>query len=143
MQTFVGTLKKAIFEVFADMFYLFPEEADVTNAFPENVQAFSIGLQGEGDLTITCCFTRELGQEMAANFLGEKQDQIADFLVEETLKEAVNVIAGRVLIELSGVWSLGFPYPFRGDLTTLQQTDRSILLRIAEEPFLAAMTSRK
>lgn len=134
-------LKQAIFDIFADMFYLFPEERPDQVETPLDDTAYSIDLSGEAHITITCHISATLARLMTANFLGEDKLQVSAFLVDETLKEALNVIAGQLLVDLPGTWSLGFPRTVSGAPPGGLTEEPPIVLRVEGETFLALIAT--
>jgi hypothetical protein len=141
-------LRQVIFEIFGDMFFMFPEQydPDETVTFPPDWIKFRINISQGVSYFLNCYFTPQQARQMAENFLGEDAGGISDEIVDETLKEAVNVIGGNLLNRLGTDYELGIPekQPTE-DLVVLENLHNdpdivSILLNVENNPFLAIVT---
>ena len=142
MKELLQNLKKVIFNVFQDMFFIFPEdgeEIDPDRDICYKKVAISIQKSGETTYLFQLYFTENQGRMMTENYLGQTEE-ITDNLIEETLKEAANVIGGNFLNLFQQGYSLGIP-----ELMSCQVIDRisnmyhsetGLLLEMEGEPFL-------
>ena len=137
-------MRQVIFEIFGDMFFMFPEEYDEEVEFPQNWIKYRIIVSNDKDFFLNFYFTPGQATSMAENFLGEEAENISDLIIDETLKEAVNVLGGNLLNRIREDFHLGIP-----EKCTTENTDRlkdislemeSILLNIEDDPFLATVT---
>jgi hypothetical protein len=139
-------LRNVIFEIFGNMFFLFPEEYDEDVAFPRDWIKYSLRIaRGKGkDLFINCYFTPTLAATMAENFLGMAAADISDTIIGETLKEAVNVISGNLLNKMDLDYQMGIPANSPTEdtvkLEKMVDSDDAVVLNIEDEPFLASVT---
>lgn len=145
MKQIFQTMRQVIFEIFGDMFFMFPEEYDEGVEFPSNWIKYRIIVSNDKDFFLNFYFTPGQAKLMAENFLGEEAEDISDTIIDETLKEAVNVLGGNLLNRIHEDYHLGIP-----EKCTTEKTDRltdisleteSLLLNIENEPFLATVTS--
>ncbi len=109
MEKIKKTLTVSIFEVFEKMFYIFLEPVD--NNRGDYAFAASINFSGPANGVIGVKFSRELAEVMVQNMLNIDRREIADRLVEDCLKESVNMIGGNFLRKLdsSEVFNLSLP----------------------------------
>lgn len=143
----LNLLKKVIFEVLQDMFFLFPDELDDDESFEKadnpTIYSFSIPIDGNGPFKLRFFLTFETGKQMASNYLGEEEKDIDHKLIIETFKEAVNVLGGNYLNIIGTDHHLGLPeYHDKTSLknilkVTENNINNSIKLKIEGEPFLA------
>jgi CheY-specific phosphatase CheX len=114
-------LMNAIFEVFEKMFFVFLEPVDEDIKYD---MIASINFTGpiKGDIDVL--FTRDLAGAMVQNMLGVDESGVTQKLIEDCVKEAVNMIGGNFLQKYdsskvfdlsipvfkneSGVWNLSF-----------------------------------
>lgn len=144
MKQIFQTMRQVIFEIFGDMFFMFPEEYEEAVAFPPNWIKYRISVSNGKDFFLNFYFTPGQAKLMAENFLGEEAGDIDETIIDETLKEAVNVLGGNLLNRIEEDLHLGIP-----EKCTTESADRlkdislqteSLLLNIEDEPFLAAVT---
>lgn len=144
-------LKQVIFEIFGDMFFLFPDgyDTDEQPVFPVDWIKFRVMISQQNSYYLNFYFTPQQARLMAENYLGEDAGDISDIIIDETLKEAVNVVAGNLLNRLDTDYQLGIPEKDQTEdpmsLKNLHQQGKhhSILLNVEEQPFLATVTSLK
>ena len=145
MNQTLTTLKQVIFEIFGDMFFMFPDqyEPDEEPVFPANWIKYRIQIKQKKILWLSCYFSPEQTVQMAENFLGASPEEISDVIVAETVKEAVNVFGGNLLNRLGDDYQLGIPEPCDAEDTAVLKEiyDRGdgILLNVEEFPFLATI----
>lgn len=139
-------LRNVIFEIFGDMFFLFPEEYDEEVTLPRNWIKYGIRITRgkKKTLFINCYFTPKQAAVMAENFLGMEKEDISDVIIGETIKEAVNVISGNLLNKLGEEYHMGIPANSPTEdtavLKKMVDTDDAVLLNVEDEPFLASVT---
>jgi CheY-specific phosphatase CheX len=128
MEKIRKTLTVSIFEVFEKMFYIFLEPVDKCNG--EYKFAVSIKFSGPANGVIGVKFSRELAEVMVQNMLNIDRSEITDRLVEDCLKESVNMIGGNFLRKLdsSKVFNLSLPemlmfFQNTGELLALPSED--------------------
>lgn len=103
------TLTGSIFEVFERMFYVFLEPADRTDG-EYHYRAcinFSGPLRGE----LTAVFSRPLAEVMLQNMLNIGENEFDERLMEDCLKESINMICGNFLSKYDSgqVFNLSIP----------------------------------
>jgi CheY-specific phosphatase CheX len=101
-------LINAIFDVFEKMFFVFLEPVD------EDVQydmIASINFTGPMKGSIDVFFTRDLAETMVQNMLSVDESEVTQKLIEDCVKEAVNMISGNFLqkYDSSKVFDLSIP----------------------------------
>jgi CheY-specific phosphatase CheX len=89
------TLTNSIFEVFERMFYVFLEPAES----PDGEYHYRAGINFSGPITgeLTAVFSRPLTEVMLKNMLNIGDSEINERLMEDCLKESVNMICGNFL----------------------------------------------
>lgn len=102
-------LTSSIFEVFERMFYVFLEPADRLDGEYDYLAGinFSGPLRGE----LTALFSLSLAEVMLKNMLNVGKDEINDQLMEDCLKESLNMICGNFLSKYDSgqVFDLSIP----------------------------------
>ena len=145
MTQILTTLKSVIFDIFGDMFFMFPDEYDEPEPFPADWIKYQIKISMETAFYLSCYFTPGQAKLMAENFLGEAAEIINDEIIGETLKEAVNVVGGNLLNRLGDDYHLGIPenVPTEPAAELQQKLDagEAVLLNVEDAPFLATLTS--
>lgn len=145
MKQIFQTMRQVIFEIFGDMFFMFPEEYDEEVEFPPDWIKYRINVSNEKDFFLNFYFTPAQATSMAENFLGEEADNISDLIIDETLKEAVNVLGGNLLNRIHEDFHLGIPEKCTTEnadgLKDISLETESLLLNIENEPFLATVTT--
>jgi len=88
-------LTDSIFEVFEKMFYVFLEPADG----PDGAYHYRAGINFSGPLRgeVTAVFSRPLAEVMLKNMLNIGDNEINEGLMEDCLKESLNMICGNFL----------------------------------------------
>jgi hypothetical protein len=143
MKQMLTTLTQVIFEIFGDMFFMFPDHYDEGEnvAFPKDWIKYKIKIAKEKTFWLNFYFTPQQTKLMAENFLGEEAGEISDVLIAETIKEAVNVMGGNLLNRLDGDYILGIPEKCSTEdvlkLKNFCNDYNSLLLNIEEQPFLS------
>lgn len=101
-------LMNAIFEVFEKMFFVFLEPVDEDIRYDMTA---SINFSGPTKGTIDVLLTADLASAMVQNMLSIDDDGITPKLVEDCVKESVNMIAGNFLqkYDSSKVFDLSIP----------------------------------
>jgi hypothetical protein len=138
-------IRKAIFEVFERMFFIFPEEPDDPLPAVALWRKIAIMMAGTENLTLTCFFPYRLGVRLTENYLGMGADEVTEQLIEETIKEAVNVVAGNFLAYAGRENVLGLPVmapPGAGDdPIQLTRNPGTLALMMEEDLFLTCLTA--
>jgi CheY-specific phosphatase CheX len=102
-------LTSSIFEVFERMFYVFLEPADK----PDGEYHYRADINFSGPLSgeLTAIFSRPLAEVMLKNMLNVGEDEINDQLMEDCLKESLNMICGNFLSKYDSgqVFDLSIP----------------------------------
>ncbi|MCP5102615.1 MAG: chemotaxis protein CheX [bacterium] len=144
MKQIFQSLRQVIFEIFGDMFFMFPEDYDQDVDFPQDWIKYRIKVTDGSDIFLDFYFTPNQAKQMTENFLGEEAGELDDVLVHETLKEAVNVMGGNLLNRIKEDYHLGIPEECTTEKVALLRekydAGDAILLNIEEEPFLALVT---
>ena len=103
------TLTGSIFEVFERMFYVFLEPADG----PDDGYDYEAGISFSGPLTgeLRAFFSRPLAEVMLKNMLNVGDDELNERLMEDCLKESVNMICCNFLSKYNSaqVFDLSIP----------------------------------
>lgn len=101
-------LMSAIFEVFEKMFFVFLEPVDEDVKYD---MIASIKFTGSMKGNIDVFFTRDLAGAMVQNMLGVDESGVSQKLIEDCVKEAVNMIGGNFLqkYDSSKVFDLSIP----------------------------------
>jgi hypothetical protein len=147
MKQILMTLKQVIFDIFGDMFFLFPEEYDEEVDFPTDWIKYRAKITNDNNFFINLYFTPGQAKTMTENFLGMEAEDISADITAGTLKEAVNVVGGNLLNRMGKDYNLGIPgqSPTENAAQLKKPYDRNpgeaILLNIEEEPFLATVTT--
>jgi hypothetical protein len=111
MKNLQSNLINVISEVFEQMFFMFPQIADIPLARPENCFGYGIDIKGILPVSLHFFFSHHLSVCMAENFLGLNKSEINQELIRETLKETVNIIGGNLLNKTAENINMGLPYP--------------------------------
>jgi chemotaxis protein CheY-P-specific phosphatase CheC len=93
-------LKKAIFETFEKLFYVFLEAVD--NGAPPYAVETAIRFDGVCSGQMKLFFSRDLAETMVANLLNRDRGKITEQDIEDCTKEAVNVVCGSFLGKIEG-----------------------------------------
>jgi CheY-specific phosphatase CheX len=109
MQKIRQTLTSSIFEVFERMFYVFLEPAD--RADGEYHYRAVINFSGPLSGKLTAIFSRPLAEVMLQNMLNIDRDEINEKLMEDCLKESLNMTCGNFLgkYDSAQVFDLSLP----------------------------------
>jgi len=109
MERIKKTLTVSIFEVFEKMFYVFLEPASENGGKYE--LTVSIDFSGPVEGLILVHFSRSMAEAMAQNMLNMDRRELNEKLVEDCLKESVNMICGNFLRKLDPekVFELSIP----------------------------------
>src|SRR5574340_1207120 len=118
------TLTASIFEVFEKMYYIFLEP--VGNSGWKQKWMASIKFVGPMEGEIKVLFSSGMADAMVQNMLNIEQSKITEKLVEDCLKEAVNMICGNFLrkFDASKVFNLSLPC-FASSVGVENKTDKS------------------
>jgi CheY-specific phosphatase CheX len=103
------TLTGSIFEVFERMFYVFLEPAE--RADDEYHYGACITFSGPLRGELTAAFSRPLAKVMLHNMLNVGNDEMNEGLMEDCLKESVNMVCGNFLSKYDSaqVFDLSIP----------------------------------
>lgn len=109
MERIKKTLTVSIFEVFEKMFYVFLEPAGKNGG--EYELSASIDFRGPVEGFIRVHFSRSMAEMMAQNMLEIDRCELTEKLVEDCLKESVNMICGNFLrlLDPEKVFELSIP----------------------------------
>jgi CheY-specific phosphatase CheX len=118
-------LMNSIFEVFEKMFFVFlePVDEDVKYDMIASIN-FAGPIKGEIDVLLTC----DLASAMVQNMLGVDEGGVTQKLVEDCVKEAVNMISGNFLqkYDSSKVFDLSIPlFKNESGVLAIQESDMS------------------
>lgn len=133
-------LKKVVGDVFEQMYFMFPEEVDVSEAAgvqgKECLEA-RVGFKS-GDMGLVISGAVPLVQEMAANMFGSENIPSYEDVVD-VIREAANIIAGNVINEWGASESLTPDIPAVEKITGLAklQSGPALCLNFDGELFLA------
>lgn len=99
-------LYKVLEESLENLAFMFAEEVDVNEIAMSDSECVRVYMEFSGDLydgSLTMILPNNISSELAANILGidDASDEASE-LGEDSLKEVLNVICGRVLTEISG-----------------------------------------
>lgn len=123
----------AVFEVFEKMYYTFlePGESEPSDVPRRVVQIEFTGTLG-GDMYVY--YSKELAETMIENALGLDKGEITHQVVEDCLKECINMICGNFLqkIEPDKVLQLSIPR-YMGELPVPRDIDPSLALHLTFE----------
>jgi len=145
MNQILTTLQQVIFEIFGDMFFIFPERYDPEEnvPFPDNWIKYRINISNGKRFYLNFYFAPQQASLMAENFLGETVAELTPEMIAETIKEAVNVMGGNLLNRMDGDNQLGIPEacPTEGAMVLKQKFDSQtdVLLEVEGFPFLAVI----
>ena len=112
-------LTGSIFEVFEKMFYIFLEPAEQEAGVGAGTYrwrsaiSFSGAVQGE----MAALFSQPLAELMVRNMLNDEGDQVADDLLSDCLKEAINMICGNFLQKVNPAMVFDLSLPSVASLT--------------------------
>lgn len=118
------TLTSSIFEVFERMFYVFLEPADRQ----DGEYQYRAGINFSGPLRgeLTAIFSRPLAEVMLKNMLNVGKEEINDQLIEDCLKESLNMIGGNFLSKYDSgqVFDLSIPTYASGRQAAGEKTEK-------------------
>jgi len=123
-------LTHSIFKVMETMFSLPVEEQKKTiaplqaQASIEGIKAACITFSGAFSGTIFLEISLNLLKTMTKTFLGQSVTHLSEAYMEETLKEALNMIAGDALTQINATTGLGLPKIV--PISSPDQVDKSI-----------------
>lgn len=104
MQWDVSTLKRVIFKIMSEMYFLFPDEEDVPlpdDAYTAGSYVYQLNLQKQGSLTVLFFrFDNRLAQKMCEYFLGINREEVTPESIQGTIGECVNMVVGNLLNEI-------------------------------------------
>ncbi len=115
MKTLTPTMMTSISEVMETMFFLPLEEKEGSKVEEVlgsgSLHACTIGFTGAFTGTMALVAQEALLSAMAVNFMGEARESLAKTDLEETLQEALNMIAGNCFskVDPDSVVDLGVP----------------------------------
>lgn len=91
-------MRLSIFEVFEKMFYIFLEPGSIEDPVydMESLISFSGSIEGEVRLLLS----EKIANVMVRNMLGLGEEEIAEGELEDSSKEAVNMVCGNFLAKL-------------------------------------------
>jgi len=132
MQKIKEMLMESIFEVFEKMYYVFLEPLDVDQAGYD--MTASIAFHGTTEGEIRVLISKRLAEKMVQNMLNVGEEGVTVKLMEDCLKEAVNMICGNFLrkFDSSRVFNLTLP-AFDGNAAVLDYRGSALPLRLAFE----------
>ncbi len=116
-KTLMTQVTNSIFDVMETMFYFTLEEKkdsgdELSGLFDlEPLKACSIDFSGDSSGTIYLLVPLNVLTAMTRNFMGEDEDPASDALLEGTLKEALNMIAGSALTKVNKESYMGLGIP--------------------------------
>ncbi len=151
-ETLLTSLKAAISDVLETMFFqpvqIDDSHHDLKEWLSEDPHHLGARLGFSGPITGTCyvLVPDQGGAEMAANFLGIEEEALQREQVVDTVKEALNMIGGRMLAlcDESGAFHLDIPEIADTDAVSadlLGDAEGSILfLETADNRLLAGLT---
>jgi CheY-specific phosphatase CheX len=103
------TLMRSIFEVFEKMFFIFAEPS--RDPMRSCRMKATIGFEGPfpGDMEVR--ISNDLLKRMATNMLNLEEEEVTDAVMEDCLKEAINMVCGSFLrkVEPDHVFQLSIP----------------------------------
>ncbi len=120
MNRLTKAMRDSISEIFETMFFMpleFPDETglkDVQSRPDEPLVGAGIGFSGPFSGHLALIFPLSLSRELTANFLGEDESQLGQEEIEGTVKEILNMVAGKMLslYDSSLVFQLEIPEIF-------------------------------
>lgn len=132
MQKMNQMLMDSIFEVFEKMYYLFLEPLEAAHATYD--MAASIGFHGPAEGEIRLMVSKRVAEKMAQNMMNIREEDLNGKLVEDCLKESVNMICGNFLhkFDSSRVFHLAMP-AFEGAPVVVDYTESLPPIRLAFE----------
>ncbi len=145
MKPILTTLTQVIFEIFGDMFFMFPEHYDPEERveFPLDWIRYRLKITAGESFFLNFYFTPQQATLMAENFLGESAGEISTTIIDDTLKEAVNVMGGNLLNRMGEEYHLGIPEKcVTEDVAQLYEDyhgQHAVLLNIESFPFLVTI----
>jgi CheY-specific phosphatase CheX len=109
MKKIQETMRLSIFEVFKKMFYIFLEPLD--DESDEYDMEAAIRFEGFLSGEIRILLSRKIAKTMIQNMLNIEEDKITEHVMEDCLKEAVNMVCGNFLGKLDStkVFNLSIP----------------------------------
>ena len=108
--------------VIEELAFMFGDPAEAEDMMPAD-DAFwqaEMDFSGDNDGCILLLIPREMGHELAANFLGvDEEDEKAEKLAADAMKELLNVTCGQILTAVAGekaLFKLSVPEVSQHDL---------------------------
>ena len=102
-------LKDVTFNVLETMFFAIPELNETTDPASYDVEG-CIDLSGEKKISLTLAFPKELGLDLASNFLGLAPEDVSEEQLLDLTREMINMVGGNLLTSLGDEnFSLGLP----------------------------------
>jgi CheY-specific phosphatase CheX len=96
MNHLVKDLKTATFKVMEMMYFLLPDK----ETMPDHT--VYIGISGEPSYLVSFTFANSLARRMAMDLLNVEESDITGDIINQTLKETANIIAGNLLHSFEG-----------------------------------------
>ncbi len=103
VQQLTNAMKDSISEIFETMFFMpleFEEGKaieDLEKSIDEPMICAQIDFSGPFKGALAVMLPRGLARELSANFLGEDEGAVTEEIVEGTIKEILNMLAGKML----------------------------------------------
>lgn len=97
MEHLLTDLKKAIFKVMEQMYFLLPDE-DTAIPSGEETDTVYIGISGNPTYLLTLTFDRSLAGRMTSDLLGDDDSEGDVEIIRKGLRETANIIGGNFLL---------------------------------------------
>ncbi len=116
-KTLMTQVMNSIFEVMETMFFYSTEENKEDNIDFEkrfdinNIKACQITFSGKKSGSVYLLIPLPILQNITSNFMGEDLDNLTEELLDGTLKEALNMIAGSALTKVDEKSYMGLGIP--------------------------------
>lgn len=112
MNPLLKSLRTATFKVMEMMYFLLPEEE------PPTGPSVYIGITGKPGYRISFTFDTTIAHRMARDLLSVSESDVTAELIDQTLKETANIIAGNYLHEFDAAENrnLTMPSTVKGDI---------------------------
>ena len=153
VQELTKAMRNSISEIFETMFFM-PLEyeehkgiEDLVTGIEEPLIGANIGFSGPFIGRLAILLPQGLARELTFNFLGEDESAVTEDMVDGTIKEILNMLAGKMLslYDPSLVFNLEIPQMtdislIKGDQTTTKGQNFELFINTVDNTFCMKLT---
>lgn len=148
MKTIMTAMKTSISEVMETMFFLPVEFVDepatkqIKALKGKESKACRLDFSGDCSGSVFLLTPRQLLMEMAENFMGESGGSIGEMLLDGTLAEAVNMMAGNALRKVKSAVPFELGIPKLVSATEFPETQGALIIKTTGPEMAVHITFR-